>query len=1439
MIKIYIISSYSDMEEEHNKIHSLIFKFLKRSIATLGQEILLYDLKYNMSSKLLNTDDASKDILLHLKNFTFDSNSYFVLLLGEKYGYIPCNELVNNYLKGNFKSDLSTLMDKSLVEIETRYIINKLGNNLFKRFFVFNRDDKVINDICSDQKDLYVDNNDNLSKLSDFKKYLFDELNLEPNRYMSKWDDSVSKVMPLDSFSSSLLVTLLNNIKSNLDSNPLNFYKQAELYEKSIMNNHISFGVDCDLFVKEVHNFYVNNDDVLILENKESHINSITISYVTKELLKYDDLKVITLMLENTFYYPNTKNILLNIINRILSEKSIPELNDVTFDIPTDINDLKVLASKLINVMLKHKRVIILIDNVDMIEYHELNNLLLNIPLPRENNRFKLVLTLKNSNALNLNQLILHNYKVIDCESLLSFQPNKLVGKYLQKYNLDLFDETINNIYKACDKATPLYINLFMNRLTNLTPNILHNNDFIMMDILSNKLSHSSYLSDLIKELPSYENEIIINLINHYAEAFGESDYYKLLRLISLSNQSFRFNDLYCLMKEINNSYSLLDVYNMICYSKGILYINEFNGTVSFTHPNVKVVYDIMFENMYYQIDVLLFDYTNLIFNYLDNEPTNSSIYLRLYPLFALESKNINKFCVAYLYLRDEKFNYEEFNFILRDKNRFNDLIELLKLSSYDVLENNVCGPFVLRAWLNDLPYSFIDNSILNVLKESDIHYETYKSRYSTIIEFYKKIYNSYKNIKKDVTTCKLLEKCGDLELNNHTKIKYYKEYLKLCFEVLKGISKNEKDYLTLSYDYVNVLYKYSKASSEYTKDLKYIINIYDHAINYIDKFLNNINNEDFQVKDKFLLKKYCFIIYKYQFIIDNMNYDLFDEYLLSLSDDLRSATKYFSTSIVNFTNNNDFDKVYEYRNYLIDSYIVLSKSDYYCDPEVENYYLLKALKESEELLTITNDIYVYDKIKKIKYLIGNCENNDFDIRFNYYGDAYFIATRLFNANLDNKFNVNNINLIDSIHKNEICLTLNMIHSNSDFEISLSSIHNIYNRDEYMVKIDDDNYSSILDYLLTLFCRLYNDAKTRIINKVTAHKKVHMNALSAMVVTMNNFISYRKLYIDKSFEKFMQTKDSHQALDRKALVNELKSIFEKVLDQNRDFLIVIRYFVQLMSYVYFEDINDIYTNILDIYNKLTRMCSYLYFNCVDYLFNDKPVYDTYIHLKAEYSLYKYMNNNYSYNHNRSITFTIIEDDIKALYDLYLFETRIFMFDFNIDEFSKDVTWKNPKHWYNTYQRFSKIDNYLIQDSFEVVGGYLCNNFDKLSVQKLIYHSIFYESIALEYAYRNLGPLDARKIFNNGFDHYLEIGTLYIIKKYDEKYFYNVFSDLKVVCLKRGIRAATRYLKDTYGEDFCSEYIKMANNALNAIDYSNKNNPLLSKYRSMAEWAWDF
>lgn len=207
-----------------------------------------------------------------------------------------------------------------------------------------------------------------------------------------------------------------------------------------------------------------------------------------------------------------------------------------------------------------------------------------------------------------------------------------------------------------------------------------------------------------------------------------------------------------------------------------------------------------------------------------------------------------------------------------------------------------------------------------------------------------------------------------------------------------------------------------------------------------------------------------------------------------------------------------------------------------------------------------------------------------------------------------------------------------------------------------------------------------------------------------------------------------------------------------------------------------------------------------------YDLNEKLLYNE-NKITKETELKKLKKDKYLYHNYSAINLIEFEKGI--------FEDHDFLNDY-IEESGKKF-----RHWLSTYTYLKNTNHGFYENIFKNVGKFICENFSNEKIQKFIYHSTFYKCIAIEYAYSTGQNKLAKQIIYLGYDRYFELETFYLMKKYDEKLFYQEIKEVKKICLKRILKNHFKGIpvysvEKLYGNEFAYEFYKLAKQTIKKL-----------------------
>ena len=112
MIKIFVSSTFKDMDYERDILHDEIVPELNEYASQYGEQVELCDLRWGIDTTGYDEVEGSKKILSVCLDEIERCNPYMVVLLGNRYGWVPDKKYVSDI-------DLQAeYYDKSVTELE-------------------------------------------------------------------------------------------------------------------------------------------------------------------------------------------------------------------------------------------------------------------------------------------------------------------------------------------------------------------------------------------------------------------------------------------------------------------------------------------------------------------------------------------------------------------------------------------------------------------------------------------------------------------------------------------------------------------------------------------------------------------------------------------------------------------------------------------------------------------------------------------------------------------------------------------------------------------------------------------------------------------------------------------------------------------------------------------------------------------------------------------------------------------------------------------------------------------------------------------------------------------------------------------------------------------------------------------------------------------------
>lgn len=132
---VFVSSTFRDMQFERDAIHNKITPRLNDTARKYGQAVSFCDLRWGINTGNLTEEQSSQKVLTVCLSEIERCRPYFIVILGERYGFIPNSEMISDATKKkNFKLDDE---ECSITALEIEFGALSNADQMQRTFFYF------------------------------------------------------------------------------------------------------------------------------------------------------------------------------------------------------------------------------------------------------------------------------------------------------------------------------------------------------------------------------------------------------------------------------------------------------------------------------------------------------------------------------------------------------------------------------------------------------------------------------------------------------------------------------------------------------------------------------------------------------------------------------------------------------------------------------------------------------------------------------------------------------------------------------------------------------------------------------------------------------------------------------------------------------------------------------------------------------------------------------------------------------------------------------------------------------------------------------------------------------------------------------------------------------------------------------------------------------
>ena len=625
---VFVSSTFKDMQYERDMLHTHVIPLIDSKLTRYGESIRFGDLRWGVNTTECSEEESSKKVLTVCLDQIDDCKPYMIVFIGERYGWIPSQELIRNtaLLKGidNIEDNISVTQ----LEIEYGALLNPDFEG--RILFYFRELDKE--GMTEEERKTYeAESEIHKEKITLLKEKIF---KLYPNfvrTYKAKWNKETKKVENL--------IPLMDQIKEDLESifiKDIEQYNSLDWQERAILASHEYFKEKDKIFVDTktiLTNTKKNNQSVSLWMypnyscsfeyyiGKEGTGKSTRVAHEYMKLYNYalsqnDDKKRViipfvyqideyTSVLENLYY------IIIYHLEKALGIKHKKyDYKDNKYSHPEE-SIIDYLVTLLKKVKKQNIFVQVVIDNILVNDFFSTFKIIEEKTTDYKKHTFYDNLPIFFTFGLNEDYLppnvpffdISESYPL---DKLYKEEIKEIILRILKFARKELSDVVINHLISKEQANDPYYLSLIINRLL-----MLDSQDFQNIRDLGDGMSAiNKYMIMIVDNAGQTVKDIIKEIVKETAQRIDFDYVCKFLAVTSYTNLWLKLSEYEEIFKFANWNYNELNT-SLLLNNLKYIFDKRDNGTeYKITNKEVlKGIKEFIVENNYEYVLDILFDY--------------------------------------------------------------------------------------------------------------------------------------------------------------------------------------------------------------------------------------------------------------------------------------------------------------------------------------------------------------------------------------------------------------------------------------------------------------------------------------------------------------------------------------------------------------------------------------------------------------------------------------------------------------------------------------------------------------------------------------------------------------------------------------------------------------------------------------------------------------
>ncbi len=765
MKSIFVSSTFRDMQAERDMLAMKVIPELNVYAQNFGESIRFVDLRWGVNTTDLDSDEGSKKVLSVCFDEIDNTRPYMIILVGERYGWIPTKELIKNAAEKK-KHELYDY-EKSVTELEIEYGALADKGQLDQCLFYF-REELKKEVLPNDIRGTYIEQDLAVEKKLKVLKERIKASGAVVKHYACEWDDQKNELFVPESFAKTVMQDVARLFERDFEKLINLTWQQREELSANLLAEQkaVQFSARYDILDEYIKKIKDQNTKIFLLRGESGSGKSTIMAKLSKEVSKNDS--TFFFASGNSAYSQNAFDMLKQIVFKLETLlgatehfgtiESIVGANanlNVENNIDKWVEKFEELAYLYENSNSKH--LYIFCDAIDQLSDDDTVRNFSWLPATVFS-KITVVISMLDNFEL---PMFMPMQKQIHTQVLSSLKRNeipKVIDSIVSANGKELPDMITKKLSDVKNAKNPLYISMALQRLM-----MLDSSDFSQIAAGGNDMTAiNAYMLKLIDDFPVNTEEMSAFVLKEAAERIDETFCNHVSSLLSVSRRGLRDTDLQVLFSQDDSRFSAVDLSLFTKYMQNF-FMRRDDGRLDFTHRVIRLG---LLNNVDFK------RYNAKILEHLKMLPDND----------AVKSTEI----VWHAYKDDDKVYLIKYIDAIQAKN---DEIYLKKAASElreiaikdvawmsDLIKFGV-NKTINRQFVYFLNYSFFENFSASV-----VEYEILSSLYQILIDILSSEFGEYSSCKDKKIMSMTLERIGDI----YKILGKYKEALEISEKSLR-----------------------------------------------------------------------------------------------------------------------------------------------------------------------------------------------------------------------------------------------------------------------------------------------------------------------------------------------------------------------------------------------------------------------------------------------------------------------------------------------------------------------------------------------------------------------------------------------------------------------------------------------------------------------------